>query len=167
MSACVTQQKCIEKFPNREIERDTIEVLIKDTVFKEIQTWTESSEVDFFDPFEFLPRDTVIIRTNDTVTLTIEKKAGQTSVKCKAESYLLTIDSLLIEVEYLQRTIAVTEQAYFDQKAENKRLKIETKEAVRKAKSEKIKQRAKSFMWLFLIVLILAATLTIHRYFNN
>lgn len=160
LTGCVTQQKCNEKFPVKEISRDTIKVLVKDTIFKDIDFWMPESEVDLdfdFDPFEFLPRDTVIVKTNDTVTLTIEKKAGQTSVKCKTETLLLKIDSLLIEVEYFQNMVRINEQAYFDQKAENKKLKIENKAAVQEAKAKKLK-------WLFLALLLIAVTVTIHRY---
>lgn len=157
-TGCVTQQKCNEKFPAKELSRDTVKVLVKDTIFADIDFWTPESEVDvIYDPFEFLPRDTVIVKTNDTVTLTIEKKGRETRINCKTETLLLKIDSLLIEVEYFQNMVRINEQAYFDQKAENKKLKIENKAAVQESKAKKLK-------WLFLSLLLIAVTVTIHRY---
>jgi len=95
---------------------------------------------------------------------TITKKGDSIKIKCKTDELQLIIDSLVLEAEINQLTINKLESVYTDTKAENKKLKIMTKENVQNAKANKYEKLGKVLMWLFLIVALFIFVFSIFKF---
>lgn len=139
ISSCTTQRKCESKFPHKKLASDTTFVY-RDTVLflKDIPvklSYNHSISI----PFQSLLRDTIIKDSAITITRLKERVIFD----CSIDSLTLTLDSLKIQLRLKEAQINTVQQAYFDQKAENKHLRIEKRTNNRNARALVIKEISK------------------------
>ena len=170
LNSCITSKKCNEKFPIEAISTDSIYNKV-DTiiVFKEVPynlpSFNFSSEwwkiSDLIEDKEIeLPKSDKSQKGKSTIT----KKGDSIKIKCKTDELQIIIDSLILEAEINQLTINKLESVYTDVKAENKKLKILTKENVQNAKANKNKALSKILMWIFLSIALLTLAFSIFNF---
>jgi len=170
LSSCVTANKCNDKFPSETISTDSIYSKV-DTiiVFKDVpynlpsfnfssDWWKISDLID--DKETELPKSDKSQKGISTIT----KKGDNIKIKCKTDELQLIIDSLVLEAEINQLAINKLESVYTDVKAENKKLKILTKENVQNAKAGKNKALSKIFMWIFLSIAVMTLALSVFKF---
>jgi len=143
LNSCITSKKCNDKFPIEAISTDSVYSKV-DTimVFRDVPynlpSFNFSSEwwkiSDLIDDKEIeLPKSDNLQKGSATVT----KKGDSYKIKCTSDELQIIIDSLILEAEINQLTINNLQSVYTDVKAENKKLKILTKENVQNAKANK------------------------------
>ena len=170
LSSCVTANKCNDKFPTKELSIDSIYNKV-DTiiVFKEVpynlpsfnfsSGWWKIS--DLIDDKEIeLPKSDNLQKGISTIT----KKGDSIKIKCTSDELQIIIDSLILEAEINQLTINNLQSVYTDVKAENKKLKILTKENVQNAKANKNKALSKILMWIFLSIALITLAFSIFKF---
>ena len=170
LNSCITSKKCNDKFPIEAISTDSVYSKV-DTimVFRDVpynlpsfnfsSDWWKIS--DLIDDKEIeLPKSDKSQKGKSTIT----KKGDSIKIKCKTDELQLIIDSLVLESEINQLTINKLESVYTDVKAENKKLKILTKENVQNAKANKNKALSKIFMWIFLSIALLTLAFSIFKF---
>ena len=170
LNSCVTSKKCNEKFPVAPISIDSVYSKV-DTimVFRDVPynlpSFNFSSEwwkiSDLIDDKEIeLPKSDKSQKGISTIT----KKGDSIKIKCTSDELQIIIDSLTLEAEINQLTINKLESVYTDTKAENKKLKILTKENVQNAKANKNNALSKIFMWVFLSIALITLAVSIFRF---
>lgn len=170
LSSCITSKKCNEKFPIAPISIDSIYSKV-DTimVFRDVPynlpSFNFTSDwwkiADLIDDKETpIPKADIVQKGSVTVT----KKGDSIKIKCKTDELQIIIDSLVLEAEINQLTINKLESVYTDVKAENKKLKILTKENVQNAKANKNNALSKIFMWIFLSIALLTLAFSIFKF---
>jgi hypothetical protein len=170
LSSCLTANKCNEKFPIAPISTDSVYSKV-DTimVFRDVpynlpsfnfsSDWWKIS--DLIDDKEIeLPKSDNLQKGISTIT----KKGDSIKIKCTSDELQIIIDSLILEAEINQLTINKLESVYTDTKAENKKLKILTKENVQNAKANKNKALSKIFMWIFLSIALITLAVSIFKF---
>ena len=170
LNSCITSKKCNEKFPIEAISTDSVYSKV-DTimVFKDVpynlpsfsfssDWWKISDLID--DKETELPKSDKSQKGKSTIT----KKGDSYKIKCKTDELQIIIDSLILEAEINQLTINNLQSVYADTKAENKKLKILTKENVQNAKANKNKALSKILMWIFLSIALLTLAFSIFKF---
>ena len=169
LNSCVTSKKCNDKFPTKELSIDSIYNKV-DTiiVFKDVPI--KLNPIDFYSDWWDIRElkdssETVLPRENQSSKgkTSVIKQGNNIKVKCLTDSLSYVIDSLTLNISYSQLTISKLEQVYLDVKAENKKLKILTKENVQNAKANKNKALSKIFMWIFLSIATLVLGFAIFK----
>ena len=170
LNSCVTANKCNDKFPTKELSIDSIYNKV-DTiiVFKDVpynlpsfnfsSGWWKISDLINDKEIE-LPKSDNLQKGISTIT----KKGDSIKIKCKTDELQIIIDSLVLEAEINQLTINKLESVYVDTKAENKKLKILTKENVQNAKANKNNALSKIFMWIFLSIALITLAFSIFKF---
>ena len=170
LNSCITSKRCNDKFPIEAISTDSVYSKV-DTimVFRDVpynlpsfnfssDWWKISDLID--DKETLIPKLDVTQKGSATVT----KKGDSYKIKCTSDELQIIIDSLVLEAEINQLTINKLESVYTDVKAENKKLKILTKENVQNAKANKNKALSKIFMWIFLSIALLTLAFSIFKF---
>ena len=170
LNSCITSKKCNDKFPSETISTDSIYnkvdtiIVFRDVPYN-LPSFNFSSEwwkiSDLIDDKEIeLPKSDKSQKGKSTIT----KKGDSIKIKCKTDELQIIIDSLILEAEINQLTINNLQSVYADTKAENKKLKILTKENVQNAKANKNKALSKIFMWIFLSIALLTLAFSIFKF---
>ena len=170
LSSCVTANKCNDKFPTKELSIDSIYNKV-DTiiVFKEVPIKLDPINFysDWWDIRDLKDSAETILPKGGPLEkgqVSIKKDGPLIKVRCLTDSLNYVIDSLALNLSYNQLTISKLEQKYFDVKAENRKLKIVTKENVQNAKAGKNKALSKIFMWIFLSIALLTLAFSIFKF---
>ena len=170
LNSCITSKKCNDKFP--------IEAISTDSVYSKVDTIMVFRDVPYNLPsFNFSSdwwkianliddKETPIPKADITQkgSATVTKKGDSYKIKCTSDELQIIIDSLVLEAEINQLTINKLESVYTDVKAENKKLKILTKENVQNAKANKNKALSKIFMWIFLSIALITLAFSIFKF---
>jgi len=167
LSSCVTANKCNDKFPDRLLTSDTLTTSkVEDVLLGNILVNLGDVDLSLETPnldIRFI-RDTVIVNTNDTLIITNTIKGGQQSIKCETVKLESIIKGLNVKIRSYETLVTNTKQLYVDVKAENRKLKILTKENVHNAKANKNKALSKIFMWIFLSIALITLAFSIFKF---
>jgi len=167
LSSCITSKKCNDKFPDRLLTSDTLTTSkVEDVLLGNILVNLGDVDLSLETPnldIRFI-RDTVIVNTNDTLIITNTIKGGQQSIKCETVKLESIIKGLNVKIRSYETLVTNTKQLYVDVKAENRKLKIVTKENVQNAKANKNNALSKVFMWIFLSIAVMTLAFSIFKF---
>lgn len=164
-SSCISQQKCFDKYPIKELEADTSFVDREEQLI--LPTFhVQTPPLHYVTPWilKELLRDTVIVYRQADSEISVHAVQDSFFVQCQVDSMQHVIDSMRINVNMKDMVVNNFLQVFHNQRLENQKLKIELKETTNLAQAEKWKHIGVALKYLLILSVALLALFFLVKY---